>query len=98
MGTESDSYLLTVGKVTKDTDGAAAFQFLGYGTEFGVSGTPASIALTRDPIHTLKIASEDDDGILEELHNSKSERYRLTIFCPPNAPKKYRVLQRRTPV
>ena len=68
-------YYLFIGKVVKDTDGAAAFQFLGYGTEFGVSGTPASIALTRDPIHTLKIVSEDDDAILEELHNSKSERY-----------------------
>ena len=64
------------GKLTEDSDGAVAFQCLDYGSYFGIAGEPNPVALTRDQLHILPHSSDDDDDEeLEDLHNSKSERY-----------------------
>ena len=65
----------TTGKLTEDSGGAASFQCLSYGNEFGLTGEPEAIALTRDQIHILKCVSEDDDDVLEKMQTSLSPRY-----------------------
>ncbi|XP_065057396.1 uncharacterized protein LOC135685388 [Rhopilema esculentum] len=71
-----------IGKLTEDSGGAASFQCLSYGNEFGLTGEPEAIALTRDQIHILKSVSEDDDDVLEKMQMSLSPRLQGMPFTP----------------